>query len=73
MQDLVLVARKAIGLTGTLFGGVSSSVFWLEWAFNPRMPTQYPLADGRGKTINRWVRSMGVLERVVEYRDENNH
>jgi hypothetical protein len=37
MQTLVDAADKAVGLTGTLFGGVASSVFWLEWAFNPRL------------------------------------
>jgi len=70
MQDLVMVADYAIGLTGTLFGGVASSVFWLEWAFNHRMPHHYPLDDGIENAINRWVRTMGVMVKVVEYKQD---
>jgi hypothetical protein len=71
IQELVLSARKAIGLTGTLFGGVASSVFWLEWAFNPRMVEHYPIHSGRGPALARWTRTMGVLERVVEYKQDD--
>ncbi len=70
MQNLVHIADYAIGLTGTLFGGMASSVFWLEWAFNPRMPHQYPLSGGVEGAINRWVRTMGVMVRVIEYRQD---
>jgi hypothetical protein len=66
MQNLVRIADYAIGLTGTLFGGVASSVFWLEWAFNDRMPLQYPIDEGVEPAINRWVRTMGVMVRVIE-------
>ncbi len=70
MQHLVKAARKAIGLTGTLFGGTASSVFWLEWAFNPRMAHQYPISASRTDAVRRWVQAMGVLERVVEYQED---
>ncbi|MBN1121807.1 MAG: hypothetical protein JXJ17_12065 [Anaerolineae bacterium] len=67
MQNLVHIAGYAIGLTGTLFGGMASSVFWLEWAFNPRMAQQYPIDEGVEQAINRWVRTMGVMVKVIEY------
>ncbi|MBN1428678.1 MAG: hypothetical protein JXB07_09845, partial [Anaerolineae bacterium] len=70
MQTLVAAADKAIGLTGTLFGGVASSVFWLEWAFNPRMYEQYPIKDGRGTALGRWVEQMGVLEQLIEFKED---
>jgi hypothetical protein len=70
MQNLVLAADYAIGLTGTIFGGMASSVFWLEWAFNRSMPHQYPIADGVETAINRWVRTMGVMVKVIEYRQD---
>jgi hypothetical protein len=74
MQDLVLVADRAIGLTGTIFGGTASSIFWLEWAMNSRMYQHYPISrdeGGRATALRRWVRTMGVLERVVEFKQEN--
>jgi len=70
MQNLVHIADYAIGLTGTLFGGMASSVFWLEWAFNPRMAHQYPISEGVEPAINRWVRTMGVMVKVIEYKQD---
>jgi hypothetical protein len=67
MQNLVMVADYAIGMTGTLLGGTASSVFWLEWAFNnTRMVKNYPLDEGIEPAINRWVRTMGVMVKVIE-------
>lgn len=71
LHDLARVSDRLVGLTGTLFGGTASSVFWLEWAFNPRLHRQYPLDEGRAPAVSRWVRTMGVLERVVEYQEDN--
>ncbi len=74
MQDLALVADRVIGLTGTIFGGTASSIFWLEWAMNQRMYQRYPIRPdegGRAAALRRWVRAMGVLERVVEFKQEN--
>lgn len=74
MQRLVAVADKAIGMTGTLFGGVASTLFWLEWAFNPSMYRLFPIGDTgreRGATLSLWSRTMGVMERVVEYKEVN--
>lgn len=72
-RDLACVADKVVGLTGTFFGGTASSVFWLEWVLNPRMHEHYPIGElGIGPAVDRWVDTMGVKERVVEYRRETN-
>ena len=71
MQNLVHIANYAIGMTGTLLGGTASSVFWLEWAFNnARMVKNYPLDEGIEPAINRWVRTMGVMVKVIEYKED---
>ncbi|MDH5642002.1 MAG: hypothetical protein OEY28_11975, partial [Nitrospira sp.] len=70
MQDLVLTADYALAMTGTLFDGKASTLFDTEWAFNPRwMQRHYPISNGREAGLNRWVKAMGVLERVVEYKE----
>jgi hypothetical protein len=66
MMVLANAATKVLGLTGTLFGGVASSLYAIEYVFNPRIRTKYPW--GRG--INKWVRDMGTLERIVEHRPQ---
>lgn len=66
MAILANAATKTIGLTGTLFGGVASSLYGIEYIFNPRIRAKYPW--GRGATA--WVRDMGSLERVVEYKPD---
>jgi hypothetical protein len=65
MMTLAQTAEKVVGLTGTLYGGVASSLYGLEYAFNPRMHMTYPW--GRGKTL--WVKDMGTFEKVIEYKD----
>lgn len=74
MQRLARAATYNIGLTGTLFGGVASSLFWIEWAFNQAMYELYPITPDRGGrkgAIETWVRTMGVLEQIIEYRQED--
>ncbi len=66
MMVLANAAAKVLGLTGTLFGGVASSLYAIEYVFNPRIRAKYPW--GRG--INKWVRQMGTLERIVEHRPQ---
>lgn len=66
MMVLANAATKTLGLTGTLYGGAASSLYGIEFVFNPRVRTRYPW--GR---VNEWVRDMGCLERVVEYRPQH--
>jgi hypothetical protein len=61
------IAEKVVGLTGTLYGGVASSLYGLEFTFNPRVRERYPWGT-KGQAA--WVQAMGALERIVEYRPE---
>lgn len=67
MMTLAQTAEKVVGLTGTLYGGTASSLYGLEFTFNPRVREQYPWGV---KGQAGWVRDMGALERIVEYRPE---
>ncbi len=64
LSVLANAAHKVLGLTGTLFGGQASSLYALEYLFNPTMRRRYPWGSG----LARWVRDMGVLERIVTYK-----
>ncbi|MCL4876235.1 MAG: DEAD/DEAH box helicase family protein [Anaerolineae bacterium] len=72
-------AEKVIGLTGTLYGGVASSIFGLEYQLNPRVIRRYNWGErnaDKGKQLARWVDQMGSLERIVEYKpqyDQSGH
>lgn len=65
MMILANAAAKTLGLTGTLYGGCASSLYSIEFVFNPRVRARYPW----GK-VNEWVRDMGCLERIVEYKPQ---
>ncbi|MCC7447123.1 MAG: hypothetical protein IT324_06890 [Anaerolineae bacterium] len=65
MMILANAATKTLGLTGTLYGGSASSLYSIEFVFNPRVRQRYPW----GK-VNEWVRDMGCLERTVEYKPQ---
>ncbi len=65
MMVLANAATKTLGLTGTLYGGCASSLYSIEFVFNTRVRTRYPW----GK-INQWVRDMGCLERIIDYKPQ---
>jgi hypothetical protein len=44
-----------------------STLYTIEHTFNPRIRTKYPW--GRG--MSKWVRDMGSLERIVEYKPQH--
>jgi len=67
MMTLAQTAQKVVGLTGTLYGGVASSLYGLQFVFNPRVRRNYPWGV---KGQAGWVRDMGALERIIEYRPE---
>ncbi len=67
MMTLAQTAEKVVGLTGTLYGGTASSLYGLEFTFNARVRQHYPWGV---KGQAGWVRDMGALERIVEYRPE---
>jgi hypothetical protein len=62
MMLLANVARRVVGLTGTLYGGYASGLWGLEHTFNNRVRKDYPWHGG----LPKWVLNMGCLERIVE-------
>jgi hypothetical protein len=66
MMILANAAQKVVGLTGTLYGGQASGLYAIEFLFNPHVRDRYPWSKG----VNQWVRDMGCLEKVIEYRPQ---
>jgi hypothetical protein len=69
-RSLSAIARCAdniVALTGTIFNGYASSLYGLETVFNPDLFRRYPWGSAG---INQFVRDMGVLEKVIEYKDQ---
>ncbi|MEK7716439.1 MAG: hypothetical protein AAB322_01655, partial [Pseudomonadota bacterium] len=53
-------ARWTVGLTGTLFGGYSTSIFWLLYRLAPEVRREFGFNDER-----RWTEKYGLLKRVA--------
>ncbi len=62
-QQLVAACRKTMTLTGTLFGGRSTSIFWLLYRLSGQVRADFAFHDER-----RWVRLYGVEESTVRRR-----
>lgn len=56
-QRFLSSARKSIGLTGTLFGGVASSLFYLLYRRVPEVRALFKFDE-----VNRWVDTYGLWE-----------
>lgn len=67
VSAIVRCADAAVGLTGTLTNGYASSLFGLETLFNPNLFERYPWGNAG---VNQWVRDMGILEKVIEYKED---
>jgi hypothetical protein len=67
-RTLCMVANKALGLTGTLYGGVASSIYAIEFVFNRRVREGFPWV--RSSKPMHWMETMGVLEDVYESKAE---
>ncbi len=67
MTHLVNAADKSVGLTGTLYGGVASSLYLLLFMFSRHIRTQYPFGAGG---LSTFINDMGVLEQVIEDRPQ---
>jgi len=50
-----------LGLTGTLFGGKSTDIFWLLYRLSPKVRTRYGFSDEK-----RWAEHYGRLEKVTK-------
>lgn len=64
-RNLAMSSVKVLGLTGTLYGGKSSSVYALAYAFDPSIRKRFPWTRGAPMT---WVEAMGV-RKMVEIHD----
>lgn len=59
LTALVNAARYTVGLTGTLMGGYSTSIFWLLYRFAGEVRQHFGFNDER-----RWTERYGLLKRT---------
>ncbi len=52
---------KTLALTGTVFGGYSSTLFYLLWRFSPAVRTEFGYRDEA-----KWVSRYGIVERITK-------
>jgi len=67
MHHLAQAAEKVVALTGTIYGGKASSLFYLLFRLAPEMGRAYvdPEATGQRRLRSRdWVSSYGILQRI---------
>lgn len=70
---LAEVCRTTLTLTGTLFGGYSSTLFYLLWRFSPSVRHEFGYRDEA-----KWISRYGVVERIRKkdpdvYGDDGRH
>lgn len=61
MGTLVKACKRTLGMTGTMFGGFSTSLFFLLHRIDPRIKREFSWSDKM-----RWASLYGVLERVIK-------
>jgi len=59
LQALNNVTRYTVGLTGTFFGGYSTSIFWLLYRLSPEVRREFKFDDEQ-----RWAEKYGLLKSV---------
>jgi hypothetical protein len=67
MHHLAQAAEKVVALTGTIYGGKASSLFYLLFRLAPEMCRAYidPEATGQRRLRSRdWVSAYGILQRI---------
>ncbi|MCZ7673806.1 MAG: DUF6094 domain-containing protein [Chloroflexi bacterium] len=67
MHHLAQAAEKVVALTGTIYGGKASSLFYLLFRLSPEMGRAYvdPEATGQRRLRSRdWVSAYGILQRI---------
>ena len=67
MHHLALAADKVVALTGTIYGGKASSLFFLLFRLSPEMRQAYVDFDATGSRRLRsrdWVSAYGILQRI---------
>lgn len=63
---LIRACAKTLALTGTLYGGRATSLFFLLHRLAPRIRAQFLWSDAQ-----KWAERYGILERVTKVSDEN--
>lgn len=64
---LIRACDKTLALTGTLYGGRATSLFFLLHRLSPRIRKQFQWSDGQ-----KWAERYGILERVTKLSNEDN-
>jgi hypothetical protein len=59
LQAMNNVSRYTVGLTGTLFGGYSTSIFWLLYRLSPDVRREFKFDDEQ-----RWTEKYGLCKSV---------
>ncbi len=62
---LASCCQKSLALTGTLFGGYSSTLFHLLYRLSQGFKSDY----GHGE-VSKWIDHFGIWERVTKYEDD---
>jgi len=60
-ETLAAACGRTLTLTGTVFGGYSSTLFYLLWRFSPAVRTEFGYRDEA-----RWVSRYGIVERITK-------
>lgn len=66
LSALAQACRHTLGMTGTLYGGYSSTLFSLLYRLDPKIPAQY-----RWHEMQRFIARYGILEEVT-FKDGGN-
>jgi len=64
MGTLVKACKKTIALTGTIFGGRATSLFYLLYRLSPDVRRRFGWSEAQA-----WAERYGILERVTKYDD----
>ncbi|GIK53463.1 MAG: hypothetical protein BroJett014_24360 [Planctomycetota bacterium] len=67
MHHLAQAAEKVVALTGTIYGGKASSLFYLLFRLAPEMGHAYVDSEATGQRRLRsrdWVSAYGILQRI---------
>ncbi|MCL5952183.1 MAG: DUF6094 domain-containing protein [Chloroflexi bacterium] len=62
LGSLVRACNKTLALTGTIFGGRSTSLFFLLHRLSPPVRAQFKWTDAQ-----RWAERFGILEKVIKH------
>jgi len=61
LGSLVRACDKTLALTGTIFGGRATSLFFLLHRLSPQVRAQFKWSDGQ-----KWAERYGILEKVMK-------